>query len=1162
MKKRLLSLMLVVLMIATCMPTTIMASTTSQIKNIIYMIPDGAGYNTYEFANYVKVAGGFDATKYPYKTPTDTTPMTLKGYLAGSAKTYCADDDTTDSAAAGTALATGHKTNKGYIGVTAQKRPVANVLEAAQSVGKATGIVATYEWVHATPASFSAHGTSRTDYYNLYQQVENKGIDVVLGAGYGEVSKYATIANATARGYKVVATKDEFKAVKPGDKIWGNVASTSLPYDINLKSTQPTLAEMTETAITALSGDEDGFFLMVEGSKVDTGGHAKDAVVTTSEYLAFDAAFKVALDFAKGREDTLIIVTPDHDTGGLKLPEDINTAVSEVRVGTNSALVGWKTSNHTNQNVPVWTYVPQGVSVIPGLNTVLGDTEETRGDFVNRKGTYVIDNIDIAPYIASFMGVDLAELTKDLFVDVTRVGTYDTATETFTFNNGGGTKYVKNNQSHYFKNGQKIEMEIGTMVYINNRVYLPECVIEAGDMEAVGAYDGIAGGGTKADPYIIADEYDFLEFTDGLVAGDTYEGKWFRQTESLDFAGMTEFVGVGKEATFAGIYDGYGNTINISHTVSADKCIFPYVTGVVMNLGTTGSLLGTGSYKGGIARSIRAGGAMVNCYSTMTIAGSSVGGLTYSNVGDIYNCYFAGTLPASSSKALVYDNDGTIRTSYYLDTCGSTQTDTGITSVTSETLTTTLGATLDTGRAQAATEAGVTEDDIGYWKHVGETAPVVYFKIPTVTSVTIIPENAIVHRGDGLQLIANVEGEYDPTDEVKWSIEPPSEFEGTQILPDGYLTVDPNETMESFVVLAKSAIDGSVSGSCEIMLGDEIHTETDGSRSRPFLISSAADFYSFTQSLALGNDFEGKYFKQTANINMVGYPGYNGVGGTSTFAGIYDGNGYSINVNISSDADNCVFPTTSGIIYNLGITGVIKGGTQNGGIAKELTADGVIANCWTNTVLEGKNVGGIVFNNYGKIANCYVGGSVEGTGTTHKTMSSTGKGAKNNYCKTSSYSVSQTYTKMTASEMKNKLLQWLTDGIETAADVTGIASYRFSPWAAVSGRGPRHTNSAGFANTYSQTVITDATYGSGKITASVLIPSNGKANVAYMILYTADGNSILGVQRKTFTNGLESTTFDVTCGTLASGNYELKLMMWDGSMGAYMIPETTTITVE
>lgn len=306
-----------------------------QIKNVIFLIPDGAGYPLYDFANDVKTSGGFLKADYMYRTPTTNKPMTMRAHLAGSMTTLNYQGALTDSAAAGTAMATGYKTLNGRIGINHEGKPIANVLEAAQSIGMSTGLVATYEWMHATPASFSAHVMARDDYRNLYEQIENQGIDVVLGSGYGAVKNYATIDNAVERGYTVVRTREDLENVKPGDRIWGDATNNSSPYDINLGAEQPTLAQMTKAAITALSADEDGFFLMVEGSKVDTGGHANDAVVTTSEYLAFDAAFRAAVDFAKNRTDTVVLAAPDHDTGAMKYDEieDLSGAVVNVQVG-------------------------------------------------------------------------------------------------------------------------------------------------------------------------------------------------------------------------------------------------------------------------------------------------------------------------------------------------------------------------------------------------------------------------------------------------------------------------------------------------------------------------------------------------------------------------------------------------------------------------------------------------------------------------------------------------------------------------------------------------------------------------------------------------------------------------------------------------------------
>ena len=171
--KRLLSFVLAMAMLLTMAPS-VMAEEAPRIKNVIYMIPDGGGYAPYDFANMVKMAGGFEAGLYPNRTPTDTNKMTLKDYLVGSMRTADVTGGVTDSAAAGTAMSTGYKTYGGRLGINSKGRPVANLVEAAQSVGKATGVISDYTWVHATPAAFGAHVMSRNDYYNIYQQMENK----------------------------------------------------------------------------------------------------------------------------------------------------------------------------------------------------------------------------------------------------------------------------------------------------------------------------------------------------------------------------------------------------------------------------------------------------------------------------------------------------------------------------------------------------------------------------------------------------------------------------------------------------------------------------------------------------------------------------------------------------------------------------------------------------------------------------------------------------------------------------------------------------------------------------------------------------------------------------------------------------------------------------
>ncbi len=469
MKKRIIAVfmaLLLVLSFASC------KEADSKIKNVILLIPDGGGYANFDLANDVKEAGGFTNPDFKNKTATDKGPMFMKDYLAGSATTLSAYENITDSAAAGTAIATGHKTFNGYVGVDENMMPLATILEASQYAGKATGIISTYEWMHATPASFTSHAEDRGDYGTIYRQIQNQRLDVVLGSGYGAVAEYdGSIDAAKERGYTVIEHKDQLLDVKPGDKLWGNMSNPSSPLDIHLEDGQATLAEMTQAAITALSADEDGFFLMVEGSKVDAGGHANDAVTTTSEYLAFDAAFRVAVEFAKSRDDTVVIAIPDHDTGAMLYDEipDKALAVQQIQAGENPSNVSWGTTGHSDRTVGVWMYVPEGVEGIKGLNKTLGDSQSQRAD-------YIIDNTDIAPYIASLFGVDLEKITQELFVDVSELGEYDWLDGVFTFYDGNC--WVKANESVYYQDDKEVDMNGQVAVYLGGCFYMPKSAVD------------------------------------------------------------------------------------------------------------------------------------------------------------------------------------------------------------------------------------------------------------------------------------------------------------------------------------------------------------------------------------------------------------------------------------------------------------------------------------------------------------------------------------------------------------------------------------------------------------------------------------------------------------------------------------------------------------
>ena len=1008
------------------------------IKNVIMLIPDGGGYGNFDLANDVKVAGGFLKPDYMYRTPTTNKPMAMIQYLAGSAITLNYQEALTDSAAAGTALATGHKTLNGRIATDHEGKPLATVLEAAQSIGMATGLVATYEWMHATPASYSAHVMARDDYRNLYQQIENQGIDVVLGSGYGAVKDYATIENAKERGYKIMTTREDLANVQPGDRLWGNATNNSSPYDINLKAEQPTLVQMTKAAITALSADEDGFFLMVEGSKVDTGGHANDAVVTTSEYLAFDAAFRAAVDFASKRTDTVVIATPDHDTGAMKYSEipNLSEAVVNIQVGTDPASVEWETTSHSTQNVGVWMYVPEGVDVIKGLNSNLGDTPETREN-------YVIQNTDIAPYIAELLGVNLEELAKELFVDVTDVGIYSSAVGKFTFNNG--KKHIYKNTAEYFENGKKISLDGKIAFELGGRFYVPSCMVTEEDMNHVNEAGAgqIQGSGTERDPYIIDEEWKFVEFTGNLLSGNDYSGKYFRQTCDLDLAGNKDYPGVGSDSTFAGVYDGGGYKINVNLVVPGDQCIFPYVSGTVMNLGTTGKIFTTGvessTYTGGIARSVREGGKLVNCYSTVSLNGHGVRGIASSNYGIIENCYFGGTIKARNGGFAITSNteDGTFVSCYYNSDCGASQN--GAEAGGSFEI-------LNSGREGAANTLGTNIANIKYWRESEDGKPELYRPNPTVSAVVLSPKDITVNKGDGIQFSAVVKGEFDPSQEIVWSVEATGSAGKSIMYEDGFLSVDAEETAESFTVVAKSAYDGSVTDITTVTVGNDVALEADGSRARPYKITNELDFLGLTNVILSGKTLSGLWFEQECDLDMTGVDGYNGIPSSKVFDGIYNGKGYTIKVDIESEEDNSPFGTCSGMLLNVSTTGNVVGVTRPAGVVRKVTHTGKIINCFSDATVTGVDeAAGVVRSVYGFAANCFFEGSVKATSTFPCTLIHEDGFGMHNYSVGKEHYISGDETVITEEELK-ELYIWLNDDRKESAENAGIAKELLCDW--------------------------------------------------------------------------------------------------------------------
>lgn len=245
-------------------------------------------------------------------------------------RTCSASSLVTDSAAAATAIACGTKTQNGALGVDPQGEPVWSCAVEAKKAGKRVGIVTTVTINHATPSGFYAHRKSRGDGYGIGLDLLASGFDYFAGGG---LSRHDDKKHAEYRGdiYKlapesgytfILKDRARFDALKPGcGKVWYVASGDAMPFSIDADKWEgvPTLAELTRKGLELLAPAEKGFFMMVEAGKIDYAGHANDAATNLREVLALDEAVKVALGFQEKNPDTLIVVTGDHETGGMTM---------------------------------------------------------------------------------------------------------------------------------------------------------------------------------------------------------------------------------------------------------------------------------------------------------------------------------------------------------------------------------------------------------------------------------------------------------------------------------------------------------------------------------------------------------------------------------------------------------------------------------------------------------------------------------------------------------------------------------------------------------------------------------------------------------------------------------------------------------------------------
>lgn len=432
--------------------------------NVIMMVMDGTSAGATTLARWYKGEN-----------------LALDEIVIGGVRTHSAESAITDSAPAATALATGHKSNDKIVGLLPEVvntsgvaavnpedayKPVANVLEGAKLLGKSTGIISTSEIQHATPAGFSSHTAHRSNYQDIAEQQVYQEMDVVLGGGKESLlpgtTKNSRVDNEDLtkvldeKGYNFVETREELLKTK-SDKIWGAFAPSALAYDFDRKATsnsEPSLAEMTKKAIDTLSKDKDGFFLFIEGSKVDWAAHANDTIGIISDVLAFDDAVNEALKFAKKDGNTMVIAVSDHGNSGITMGNvNTNSNYPEISVSAyvdplkkasmtiegalkqlkadrsnmkevaelygldnltatemealktskslqadmtkmlaNRANIGFTTGGHTGEDVFLYAYGPS-------------------------KPYGLVDNTDIAKTMAKFLGVNLNKTTDKLFVN-------------------------------------------------------------------------------------------------------------------------------------------------------------------------------------------------------------------------------------------------------------------------------------------------------------------------------------------------------------------------------------------------------------------------------------------------------------------------------------------------------------------------------------------------------------------------------------------------------------------------------------------------------------------------------------------------------------------------------------------------------------------------
>ena len=379
-------------------------------KNVILMVSDGTSTSLFAVARWYK----------RYMTGDLELPLALDPYICGLVQSRLSNSIIPDSAPAMSGYTTGVPSRQGNISIYPEAQPnqdvvpvdasrtyqpATTVLEAARVLkDKATGVVSTVVFPHATPAATAAHGARRNRYHDLGRQMANQNLDVMFGGGTNILDDDMREAILKSGATLLENDVDAFRAFD-GDKLWAVFNEDYMEFEIDRDdSTEPSLSEMTEKAISILSKDPDGFFLMVEGSKVDYGAHSKDPVETITEFIEFDNAFGKALEFAKKDGNTTIVVLSDHGNSGITLgdahyrhystkgADSMFVGIKDCRI--SSAKMSKTLQKCREDEIPVIFKEKAGMDLDQGeLAAIKSCMTRTEGDYMEVSNSWNLQNV-------------------------------------------------------------------------------------------------------------------------------------------------------------------------------------------------------------------------------------------------------------------------------------------------------------------------------------------------------------------------------------------------------------------------------------------------------------------------------------------------------------------------------------------------------------------------------------------------------------------------------------------------------------------------------------------------------------------------------------------------------------------------------------------------